>query len=483
MDSFSNYYNTIKMPDYTVHFTKQGSGYNARFSYNGRFYDVVLNDEYEYEKTIRLMSKNKITIEEDPARPKFAKISTILMPRYNKRNPVVRIIAILIGLGLIAFSCLLLSQGYREMESKHFTDITSDAGLTCFFLGVIYAGISLIRYAFGRFVYIFLNFLGILVASFGFCELFFVLEAVANKKESIGDGIGSSIVFFLIVFLGIFLIVISHFKKKKAEVIVKRTPILPPQEDIERLYNKILEKSKALALILDKDEKMATYTGSRAGGVPYEDGTKLPPVSPLDGRPLTFIFQINLSEVHADSVLPKSGILEFFIDENADYTKSELKPLYYPSINEMLIGDTKYSKPLRIIPQEIAAVDNYGPYNMEYVFDTAREMGIYLNDDLDYFDLFKNLSGGINEACYLLGPVKLAPPRTEALNLGDRRIDQPLLTLDMDAMIIDELLVNSPDTDYVDMQLYTSTYNINHLEEPIPQDFVTMHSSDFSYYN
>ena len=182
-------------------------------------------------------------------------------------------------------------------------------------------------------------------------------------------------------------------------------------------------------------------------------------------------------------MLPKSGILEFFIDENADYTKSELKPLYYPSINEMLIGDTKYSKPLRIIPQEIAAVDNYGPYNMEYVFDTAREMGIYLNDDLDYFDLFKDLSGGINEACYLLGPVKLAPPRTEALNLGDRRIDQPLLTLDMDAMIIDELLANSPDIDYVDMQLYTSTYNINHLEEPIPQDYVTMHSSDFNYYN
>ena len=483
MESFSDYYNTIEMPDYTVHFTKHGSGYNARFAYNGRFYDVQLEDENEYEKAVKLITKNKVSIEENPARPKYAKIKNVLTARYNKRNLFVRILAILIGLGLITLSCLMLYEGYHTMEEKHFTDITTDIGLSCFFLGVIYAGISLIRYAFGRFVYVFLNFLGILVASFGFCELFFVLEAVANKKESTGDGIGSSIVFFLIIFLGVFLIVSSHFKKKKADVVLKRTPILPPQEDIDRLYKKILEKSKALALILGTDDKPASYTGSRAGGVPYEDGTKDAPVSSINGLPLTFIFQINLSEVTVDSKLPKSGILEFFIDEASNSDRCEIKAVYYPHINEMLIGDTKYCTSLRVIPQEVAAIDNYGPYNMDFVYNTAYEMGIYLNDDLDYFDLFKNLSGNIGETCYLLGPVKIAPPRTEAVNLGDRRIDQPLLTLDMGAMIIDDLLRNTPDVDYYDMQLYTSMYNLNHPEYMIPDDLVTVHSLDFDHYD
>ena len=475
MNMDQGYKSTYEMPDYTVTFTRQPPGYNARFSYNGRFYDVYLQNDKEYESTIKLLSKGKISIEEDPMRPKYAKISRILTYRYNTRSIFHRICLILIGLSLITFCVLMLYGGYLDMSSHHFTGITQDVGLVCFLLGVIYAGISLIRYAFGRIVYCWMNFFGIITTAFGFCELFFVADDIQNEKDTLSRNIGGSIVFFIIIGLGILLIVLSHTKKKKADVILKRTPILPSFEETERLYDHILEKSRALAIILSKGDNPPTYTGSRAGGVPYDDGTKTHPIS-MTGQELTFIFQINLSELNVDSVLPKSGILEFFINDYVDPGQTEIKTVYYPHINEMLLGDTKYSTAIKMTPQVIAAIDNFGPYNMDYVFNTANEMGIYLNTDAEYFELFGNMPGVQSDICYLLGPAKIMPPRTEAANLGDRRIDQPLLSLDIYGDFIDELLINTPDVDYYNMQVYTSMYNLKNLETAIPEDIITVHS-------
>ena len=214
--------------DCSLEITKVQRGFNARFWYNGRCYDTLLNSEDEVCRVIELLRKKKIRVEEDPQREKHAKLINVLEPRKNKKNAVRYTIPTLIGIALIIFCLVILYGGYESVQSHHGVWEITDVGLVIFFLSGIYAGISLIRYAFGRFVGCVTNFFGILITGFGITEIFFSFSDVPTGKTTIGSAIGITVVFLLVIGCGVLLIWTSHQKRAGADLIVKRNPILPP---------------------------------------------------------------------------------------------------------------------------------------------------------------------------------------------------------------------------------------------------------------
>ena len=456
--------------------TKTRSGYNARFSYNGNFYDVALENEKEVARVEKLLKKGKISIEEDPLRPKFAKIKNVMEPRFNKLGIIRYTIPTLIGLGIIIFSVMMLYQGYQHVQKEHgMWDIT-DTGVAFFFLTCIYGGISLIRYAFGKNVYIVLNVIGILVTGFGFCELFFVANDIGKDKTS--SIIGSFLVFAFIMGAGILLIWMSHIRKNRSDISVRRTPVLPPRADIERIYDRMKSDNKTTTFMISVGDGDAEYTGSRVGGEPYSDGSKIDPELDLsEDQSLSFLFQINLRDLGEETELPGSGILQFYLFDSPSFEDIQIKIMFYPYINEMLIKDPGMSKPLILTRQELPDMGGIDVYDMSKVSVVAEQLGITLSPDLDWWELFEDVMPDTTHGCYLLGPAKLPPPRTEALLPEDRYINRPLLMLDTeDESTYDMLLMNEGDYADMNLQVYTSLYGLQHPDAVKPEEVKTVHA-------
>lgn len=89
-------------------------------------------------------------------------------------------------------------------------------------------------------------------------------------------------------------------------------------------FQKAFQKTQQDAIAIE-----ATYHDnppllqSRFGGLPYwEAGIEVPLGD--DGTPLALLAQINFADVPTHALLPKKGILQFFIPKNDDYYGAEL---------------------------------------------------------------------------------------------------------------------------------------------------------------
>ena len=162
----------------------------------GFYQDRRSTDDTTNSTRTRRIKNGKIRVIEDPKRPNHAKITYIYECRYNKKSVVRYILPTLIGLGIIIFSVLMISQGLESIESHHGVWEITDMGLIAFFLGGVYAGVILICYAFGRRINPAPYFFGVLVAAFGLCELFFVADDSMKNESTVGQTIGTSLPVF-----------------------------------------------------------------------------------------------------------------------------------------------------------------------------------------------------------------------------------------------------------------------------------------------
>ena len=113
---------------------------------------------------------------------------------------------------------------------------------------------------------------------------------------------------------------------------------------------------------------------------------------------------------------------------------------------------------------------------MAKVYETAYELGISLDPDVDWWELFGNMTPESVRGCYLMGPASMPPPYTQAIRPEDRYVIRPLLMLDSrDERTFDTLLMNEGDFAHTSLQVFTSTYNLQHLADAFPEDVVTVH--------
>lgn len=479
--------------DATVCFTKKDEGYNARFIRNLRNYDIWLMNDRELVGVIELLYKKKISVSELPERPKYAEIRGVMEPRHNKMHPVWRVFFALIGAALTVFVCFMLRAGIAEIMHNN-PDRFRDIGLFIFFLFCLYSAISLIRYAFGRFVYGMTLFFGLLITGLGVSEIFFEIDRYVRRGGTTKGLIGGSVLFLLIAFMGVVLIIGSHMRRRVADVTVKRTPVLPEDRDLKRLYEYMAADEQSQAVVIKTDEYAApVYTGSRAGGEPYGGRTESTydnyDRNPTGGRTeeeLTFLFQINLSEIPSGTVLPESGIMQFFITDVENINDIRMSVKYYPYTDSFDESDFGKSVKLVFEQREMPEINRIRFRDMSDVRNAAAEIGINLSPDLEWQELFEYFdTGTAHEECYLLGPALFYPKSHGSLQrafdmheaahgvLDSEYRLRPLLTLNDGTEAFESLLMNTKWVEQIGMQIFADKYKISHPEDIGPEDIET----------
>lgn len=87
-------------------------------------------------------------------------------------------------------------------------------------------------------------------------------------------------------------------------------------EKVEKIVGEIKERTKVMAYSLVIDlEKQPEIFDSKFGGLPYWDLNKDYPID-SKGNKLMMLAQINLDRIEADDMIPKEGMLQFFIGTN-----------------------------------------------------------------------------------------------------------------------------------------------------------------------
>ena len=326
----------------------------------------------------------------------------------NDRPLAAKIILVAIGLMIVCAGTIVAYAGIYTIFHKYNYDM-GDIGLLILLASFIYGGVMLIVGAFVNSCYASIHFFGAVMTGFAMwmlcCGIMdFEIEAAGGIRNLIGD-----VFFFQFLFAaGILLIIISFSKKRKDGTSINSAGM---QYEHQRMLYEKMNENNALALAIRFDDVEPYYAGSRVGGIPYSDGTKDTPVT-KDSRKMTFLMQINLGESEApDSPFPKSGLLQFFVYEGADYN-IDIKALYYPVIDSMRYDAVGDSMGIRIVP-------------------------------------------GAVEGDYLLGPVRYMPPISES-EPEDRRIDKPLLYISPESPIMEFFGERYRSSDLISFQTFIS---------------------------
>jgi len=107
--------------------------------------------------------------------------------------------------------------------------------------------------------------------------------------------------------------------------------ILPPQL---QKYQSIIESSKleVIDVILNYSEDLG-FLDSKLGGEPYWPSNLEYPRD-ADGLPKLLLAQINCTEIPKSSLLPNTGILQFFVTGIDILTNEHVKVVYHSNIDE-----------------------------------------------------------------------------------------------------------------------------------------------------
>ena len=432
-----------------VHFTKVRDSVMMSMFHGDKQYDHMLRKVEEAYCIIRRFDKEKVDLEFDGVNT--VKATGLEWYRYNHKPLWAKILMTTIGSLIVILCGMIALAGILTLINRPPHKDFSDIAILIMLFFFMYAGASIIMNAFGFQVYEAVHFFGVLMLGFSTCMLLcgindFNLELSKGIRNLIGD-----ILLFGFVFAaGFFVLWLSFFKRKKDVLYIRRTAQLPPDDEMDRLYDRIYEvqKKEALAIMITEDEPV--YSGSRIGGVPYSDGTITAPLS-YDGKEMKFLMQINLGEIDSPSGLPENGLLQFFITDREGF-RGDVKVLYYPHIDSLKDDDVGKSKAIRIVPQEMADVWNL---DMDMIRSSAAELGIELVEDLEIGDFYNYRAFEVSDRDFLMGPIRLMPPRTE-VDLGDRRVIIPLFSVSSESPIIYTFCENIGNTYFDGFQTFIS---------------------------
>ena len=226
-------------------------------------------------------------------------------------------------------------------------------------------------------------------------------------------------VIFLCLFAISLCIVRLSLKKTEPEdypFYITRKLNLPPKEQLEELIEIIKLKTETEIIKINFDtNRMPTIYDSKIGGLPYCDMSISYPKAEED---LVMLCQINFSQLPENDVFPKQGILQLFIANNGsfgdDYTDINginhigHKLVYYKDIDyPVSTGKISELGIKTTLDEEFYNNDSFpvcGEFAIDFekqiqsipdcdcnatkiMYETAAELGIELEDDINYYEI------------------------------------------------------------------------------------------------
>ena len=381
---------------------------NFKITFKDKKYDYILmfRGLYEVINFILAMSSNQMNIE----RVDNCCIKVKGIKQKNKKKSLLKQVLLTVVAGIIIMFSLLM------LAVCCFEEIITIAPL---FLGAIILSVELIRYGALQCRYrknIFMFVFGMVIVSFGLSLILTLSdEYLTYGKYELADYIGTMFLFLLVISGGVCIIYLSCIYKKRSRLIVyniMREPILPPEADVERLTRAVIERYVREEEVIKLEQEFTDdeeLFSSKLGGIPYWDISIPYPVSST-GEKMLMVAQIRLDMFPDNDYLPKSGLLQFFVYD-ADGIK-ESRVVYHKSINPNVtfedilnIGvaqdifiDTlsdsdllkfiKLDNPLQLSFEKTKFKVLRGAEPTECMFKTAAELGINLEESLNFYELF-----------------------------------------------------------------------------------------------
>lgn len=259
-------------------------------------------------------------------------IKTDVFPQYltvknwsriqKKMSPWKRITGSITGLVLTIFSLLCTADALFSVFDHTFLSMLSVISTVMLILVGAVLGISLIKHVnskqpidgLGVAMYV----LGVLLVLF-FTSLILGTWSLKDTEPVIpvAGHFSLTFCFSLFIAVGIWLIVSSLKNEKMPDTTyLLRKPMLPPEEQMLQLTEEISRRTRqeCISLQLVPDRK-PSLTDSKIGGVPYWNLSRTFPMTD-DGHKLLLLAQINLSQLPENTMLPKEGMLQFFINDD-----------------------------------------------------------------------------------------------------------------------------------------------------------------------
>ncbi len=422
---------------------------NMHFFWEGKRYDYELRNVNEVYSIIKDLHRKRIRF--CHREEKEVSVKGLLRYRLKVQRGWVKVILSLLGIAIIIAAGFMILAGVMTMIDRHFDMEWDDIGAFIVLGFAVNCGISLITYAFGRVIYEGIYFAGNVFMGFGLGLVCFQIYDYYSKEDSLQDTVFFILFFLFLAFVGGLFISVSHMKKTKTDVIIKRTPVLPSKTELDRILGNLYMDSTTLGFRIEPTEDMVLYTGSRVGGMPYSDGMRAAPVT-ISGKEMVFLFQINLSEISVPSPLPQSGILEFFIEDTWNERYLNVKVEYYPFISSLNLGYNfdAGSTAIRFIPEEMKSLWNI---RLEDIYQSAFRMGIELQPDLELAEILKEADNEMYRESYLLGSTKpFAVESGNGVTLSGSEI--PLVSFTYDSKLSVLLEQYLSELYMMDMQLF-----------------------------
>lgn len=182
------------------------------------------------------------------------------------------------------------------------------------------------------------------------------------------------------------------------------------ENDIERILNKVKENTRidAVRITTNVSDERLPLIASKFGGVPYWIDIDTYPKS-KGGTPLTLLAQINLADLPANDMLPREGVLQFFL-LNGGWS-GEWAVIFHREVDENGDSAIVSSVPTSLMPGWTKIKDENGKKKTvsnkfwgEEGFPVAGEMALEFTVEDDYVntteDRFKDeIVKAVGELC------------------------------------------------------------------------------------
>lgn len=177
----------------------------------------------------------------------------------------------------------------------------------------------------------------------------------------------------------------------------------PPTERLKKIIDELHCRTGCDAYRLSiQPEKETTLFCSKIGGLPYWDLSKPYPTD-LAGEKLLLLAQINFdeAEMNADSPLPQTGLLQFFVADDdivgADFDypnqQTSFRVIYHPEIDKSVTAEQLHAQGIPHMPTE----DSYGfPIMVEAALQIEKQKSVMTISDYQFDHVLANI---IKDVC------------------------------------------------------------------------------------
>lgn len=158
---------------------------------------------------------------------------------------------------------------------------------------------------------------------------------------------------------------------------------------VELFINEVKQQTAKPCISLVPDfDRTPNVTDSKLGGLPYWPSNA--PYPECDGEKMSLLTQINFSEIEENDLLPREGILQFFIASNSSHTygvnfknpdlQESFKVVYHPSIEESVTIDAP----------RLEECEN-SPLHMEVALNIEPALSFININDPEFNDIYKTV--------------------------------------------------------------------------------------------